>query len=287
MSDALTGLIELLRVEPIGEGLYRGQGSHSDGAPGTYGGHFLGQAAAAALASVEDSRRIHSLHAYFLRGGEPGRPIDYTVTPLRDGRTFCSRRVTASQGGPPIFELTASVATPETGEPVSAVPPVDFAALPDPEALPRFTELMATLDPLPLPAEWCLRERGVDVRVVNAPWVSRGLSAAGGIRAWIRADGALPDDPDLHAAVLAYQSDESISDNVLVPFGKTWSDADVFCVSLDHGLWYHRPFRMDEWLFVDQQPVTIAQSRGFARGSVWNQSGELVASFAQEAVIRV
>ena len=287
MSEALSALIRLLSPEPVGEGVYRGEGSRSDGAPATYGGHFLGQATAAALASVDGERRIHSLHAYFLRGGKPGEPFNYTVTPLRDGRTFCARRVTASQGGPAVFELTASFTRPEAGRPVDGERPKDFDRLPDPETLPRFTELMASLDQLPLPAEWALRERGIDVRVVNAPWAARGLSASGGIRAWIRADGELPDDPNLHAAMLAYQSDESISDNVLVPFGKTWADADVFCVSLDHAMWFHRPFRMDEWLFVEQRPVTVAQARGFARGAVWNRDGQMVVSFAQEAVIRV
>lgn len=286
MAEPLADLIRLLRPEPVAEGLYRGEGSDGEGDFATFGGHFLGQATAAALASVDAERRIHSLHAYFLRGGQPREPIDYAVTRVRDGRTFCTRRVTATQDGPPLFELTASFALPEDGEVFESKSPADFDRLPEPESLPRYHELMATHDPPPVPVEWAFRERGVDVRIVNAPWSPNGASAESGIRCWMRANGTMPDDPALHAAMLAYQSDESISDNVLVPFGKTWSDPDLVCLSLDHALWYHQPIQFDEWLFIDQRPVTVSRGRGFSSGTVWNRAGELVASFAQEALIR-
>lgn len=286
MSRALDDLIGLLTLERVGAGRYRGIGSSGDGAEATFGGHILGQATAAALATVEVARRIHSVHGYFLRPGRPGEPIDYAVRTVRDGRAFCTRAVSASQGERTVFELMASFATPEGGAVFDPPPPPDFATLPEPESLPRYHDLMATQDPLPLPAEWALREHGVDVRTVHAPWAPRGPSPEQGIRMWIRADGPLPDDPKLHAALLAYQSDESIADNAAVPFGVTWGTPGVVFASLDHALWYHRPFRMDEWLFVDQRPVTAGHGRGLATAGVWSEQGKLVASFTQEALIR-
>jgi len=286
MSEALDDLIELLDLEETGKGHFRGRGSHGDGAEGTYGGHFLGQAAAAALRSVGEDRALHSLHGYFLRGGRPGTPIDYTVERVRDGRSFSTRRVQAGQDGRLAFELTASFCAEDGGRELRADPPRDFHGLPRPESLPRYHELMASHDPVPLPGDWALREHGMDVRVVNAPWSPRGPSESQGIRMWIRANGRAPADPKLHAAMLAYQSDESISDNVLVPFGVTWGDPNVFFVSLDHALWYHRPIDLNRWHFVEQWPVVATRGRGLSTGQVWDENGVLVATFTQEALMR-
>ena len=142
-----------------------------------------------------------------------------------------------------------------------ADPPADFSDLPDPESLAGYPELMASLDPMPFPAEWALKPRGIDIRMVNAPWLPQGPSPRGGIRSWNRTPDRLPDDPGLHAALFAYHSDESISDNVLVAFDVTWSTEGAMVFSLDHAIWFHRPFRMDEWHFVEQWPVVADGAR--------------------------
>ena len=191
MSEALNELIEILRPEQIEENVFRGKGSSGDGADGTFGGHFLGQATAAALATVGDDRSVHSVHAYFLRSGRPGHPIDYTVERLRDGRSFSTRRVSAGQEGKTAFEMIASFTVAASGEVIDPNPPADFDQLPDPNAITPYRELMASHDPVPLPEEWALREHGVDVRVVNAPWTPKGPSVAQGIRMWIRANGGI------------------------------------------------------------------------------------------------
>ena len=287
MSSALEDLIGILTLDSLGSDRFRGRGSHGDGADGTYGGHFLGQATAAALATVDDDRFVHSLHAYFLRGGRPGQPIDYEVERVRDGRSFCTRRVRASQDGKTAFELLASFTVEASSPTIPAAPPGDFQTLPQPESLPRYQEVMAANDPLPMPAEWALREHGVDVRIVNAPWAPSGPSEKQGIRMWIKAAGIMPSDPKLHMAMLAYQSDESISDNVLIPFGVTWGTPGVFFVSLDHAVWFHRTIDMNQWHFVDQWVVTAAGGRGTSTGYVWSAAGDLVASFTQEALMRL
>ncbi|HJP34895.1 MAG TPA: thioesterase family protein [Gammaproteobacteria bacterium] len=287
MSKALEELIEILSPERIEENTFRGKGSSNDGAEGTYGGHFLGQASAAASATVDDDRVTHSIHAYFLRSGRPGEPIDYTVDRIRDGRTFSSRRVRACQDGRVLFELIASFTVGAEGPLIDASPPADFASLPAPESLPRYHELMATQDPLPLPADWALREHGVDIRVVNAPWSPLGPSSEDGIRMWIRADGPVPEDPKLQTAMLAYQTDESLADTLLVPFGATWCSPGVYCVSLDHAIWFHRPVDMNAWHFVEQRPLTATRSRGVACGYIWSKDRKLTASFTQEALLRL
>jgi len=288
MTPGLTRLVDLLTLEKVEPDRFRGSGSADDGVDATFGGHFLGQAVAAAQETVDDDRRIHSLHAYFLRGGEPGVPFDLDVDRVRDGRSFCTRRVRTTQGGGKLqFELLASFSVEEEGAVLDPEPPPGFAGLPDPESLPTYHELMSSQDPVPLPEPWAFREMGVDVRTVNAPWAPSGVFDQGGIRIWIRAEDALPDDPRLHASLLAYQSDESLADCVAAPFGATWGTPGVVFVSLDHALWYHRPFRMDEWLFVDQEPITVGRARGRAAATVWNTSGEMVASFTQEALLRL
>ncbi|MGF1599499.1 MAG: acyl-CoA thioesterase [Acidimicrobiales bacterium] len=286
--SALDDLVAVLTLEPLGDDRFRGRGSDHDGVDATFGGHFLGQATAAACATVDDDRRLHSLHAYFLRAGAPGSPFELDVERVRDGRSFCTRRVTVHQDpAKPQFELLASFAVDEDGPRSDPPPPADFASLPDPGSLPSYRELMASLDPLPLPAEWALRDYGLDIRTVDAPWAPAGPSTDGGIRLWVRADGALPADHHLQTAVLAYQSDESLADNVAVPWGKTWGSPGVVFVSLDHALWIHRPFDLNDWLFVDQRPVVVGHGRGLATASVWNRNGEQVATFTQEALFRL
>lgn len=288
---AVADLIETVSVEPVGDDRFRGVGSRDDGVDATFGGHFLAQACSAAYATVDDDRRLHSLHGYFLRAGAPGEPFDLEVERVRDGRTFCTRRVRVTQASAGAdktqFELLASFATPEDGPTLDAAPPTDFADLPDPDELPTHHELMQSLDELPLPEAWAMRDYGLDVRTVDAPWAPAGPSADGGIRLWVRAAAPLPHDHRLQAAIMAYQSDESLADNVAIPWGATWGSEGVVFVSLDHAMWFHRPFDLNDWHFVDQRPVTVGHGRGLATGSVWSGDGELVVSFAQEALLRL
>lgn len=286
--DPVDELIEILRLERTAEDCFLGCGSSGDGADGTYGGHFLGQATAAALQTVAPDQTAHSLHAYFIRRGEPGQAIAYRVERVRDGMSFSSRRVRAYQDDRLLFELSGSFTRQQRGGLTQAArAPDDFASLPAPTSLPRYSELMASHDPVPLPEEWALREHGIDVRVVDAPWSPRGPSADDGIRMWIRANGHLPDDPQLHNAALAYQSDESLADTLLIPFGLTWGDATVFCVSLDHAMWFHDSVDLNAWHFVEQRAVTVTNERGIGNGAVWSEDGRLVASFTQEVLLRI
>lgn len=290
-SAALDRLIEVLSPTPTGTDRFEGIGSVDDGVDATFGGHFLGQAVAAALATVEPERRLHSLHATFLRGGRPGEPFTIEVERVRDGRSFCTRRVRTSQDeGRTQFELMASCTVPEEGPELAAARPDDLAdldALPQPESLPTYGELMRSLDPLPLPEEWALRDYGLDVRTLNAPWVPAGVSPEGGIRLWIRADGTVPDDDHLHTALLAYQSDESLADCIAAPWGATWGSPGVVFVSLDHAMWFHRPVDLNDWLLLDQRPVTVGNGRGLATASVYDRAGRLVATATQEALFRL
>ena len=287
-ATAVEELIAIVSVTEIGPDLFEGVGSTNDGVDASFGGHLLAQAVSAALATVEPERRLHSLHGYFLRGGRPGEPYRLEVERVRDGRSFCTRRVRVSQGdGKPQFEMLASCTVDEEGPQYPARPPGDFDSLPDPESLPTHRELMEGLDPLPLPEDWALRDYGLDLRTVNAPWAPNGPSADSGIRLWIRGAAPIPDDHHLQSALLAYQSDESLADNVAVPWGATWGSPGVVFVSLDHAMWFHRPFDLNDWHFVDQRPVTVGRARGTATGTVWNRAGELVASFTQEALLRL
>lgn len=290
-SAALDRLIEVLTPTPTGPDRFEGVGSTADGVDATFGGHFLGQAVAAALATVEPERRLHSLHATFLRGGRPGEPFTIEVERVRDGRSFCARRVRTHQDeGKTQFELMASCTMPEDGPELAASRPddlVDLGAIAQPESLPTYGELMRSLDPLPLPEDWAMRDYGLDVRTVNAPWAPAGVSPHGGIRLWIRAAGTVPDDHRLHTALLVYQSDESLADCIAAPWGATWGSPGVVFVSLDHSVWFHRPVDLNDWLLLDQRPVTVAHGRGLATASVWDRAGNLVATITQEALFRL
>ncbi|MFT7598547.1 MAG: acyl-CoA thioesterase-2 [Acidimicrobiales bacterium] len=290
---ALDDLLAVVTLEPNGSDTFTGIGSANDGVEATFGGHFLAQATAAVSATVDEGRLIHSLHGYFLRGGQPGRPYLLEVERTRDGRSFCTRRVRIAQDGLPSegakvqFELTASFTVDADGPTFDAPSPVDFDSVPDPLSLPTYRELMTSHDVLPLPEDWAMRDYGLDIRTVNAPWAPDGPSEHGGIRLWVKADGTLPDDPNLHAAILAYQSDESLADTVAMPWGATWGTPGVIFVSLDHAMWFHRRFDLNEWHFLDQRPLTVGNERGLASASVWNSSGTMVATVNQEALLRL
>lgn len=271
---------------------------------GLYGGHMLGQGVAAACATTADDKPIHSFHAYFLRGGDGTGQVDYDVEAVRDGRSFCTRRAVARQpsrwpvdgaaeatagttadsgAGKRIFELTASFHSPEQGK---AVIEAEFpSGLADPESLPTFAECMADVGPI-FGEQWSNTPKPVEYRMAHAPWAPTGPSPRGGIDYWFHTHRPLPDDRDLHAAVLAYMSDDCISDNVLVPFGVTWNAPDTLVVSLDHTMWFHRPFRADAWVYVEQWPLVATAARGTAKARFW-QDGLLVATAVQEALARI
>jgi acyl-CoA thioesterase-2 len=250
---------------------------------GLYGGHLLGQGVAAVHRTVEAGRQLHSVHAYFLRGGDGQQPVEYVVELVRDGRAFCTRRAVAWQNGKPIFELLASFHSPEEGSgEYAAEMPTDAG---DPETSPTFDEVIDEVGPV-FGDEWSTTPKGFEVRIVHAPWAPSGGSVDGGIDYWFRVTDPLPEVPGVHEAVLAYVSDDSIADNTLAPFGRLWGGDGVVLASLDHAMWFHRPADTTEWMFASQRPVSVSGSRGLAEMKIWSQSGLLVASAAQEALVR-
>lgn len=281
MDDSIDDLIDLLSLSQEGEATYVGRGSGHEGY-GLFGGHQLAQAIVSAYRSVDTERRLHSVHGFFLRGGDGKKSVSYDVEKIRDGRAFCQRRVAALQDAKQIFDLTASFHTPEPGPGVIApTPPRDNEP---PEGLPTFEECMQQVGPI-FGEEWSEGPRPVEYRIESAPWAPNGPSEQGGINFWFRSRRRLADDPEIHAGILAYMSDDCVADTLLVPYGRTWGTEGTMLVSLDHSMWFHAQARADEWIYVEQWPVAAAGARGLAQARMW-QNGQLVASVAQEALTR-
>jgi acyl-CoA thioesterase-2 len=220
---------------------------------------------------------VHSLHAYFLRPGDPNAPILYEVDRLRDGRSFSTRRVVAIQHGRAIFNLAASFKVAEEG--VAHQTPMPLVA--EPHTLATFAERAAAAGE---PVDFD-RPRAIDMRHLAPPEGPAGLAAgAPRLQVWMRADGRLPDDPLLHACVVAYASDMTLLDSATRPHGMTFDGRSM--ASLDHAMWFHRPFRADEWLLYDQYSPTAAEARGLATGTIFSQDGRLVVSVVQEGLMR-
>ena len=282
MSQAVADLLALLDLEPLEVNLFRGRSPQS-GWQRVFGGQVIGQALVAACRTVED-RQPHSLHGYFLLAGDPTVPIIYEVDRIRDGRSFATRRAVAIQHGRPIFALTASFQVDEPGfNHAMSMPDV-----PPPEGLPEIAEVMSAIPSMPqLVRAWYERERPIEIRPVN---MGRRFSSADagetGFQVWIRTTGPLPDDPAIHRCVLAYASDLTLLDTSLVPHGRSVLEEAIQAASLDHALWFHRPFRADEWLLYAQDTPSASGARGFARGLVYDRAGRLVASVAQEGLVR-
>lgn len=280
---ALAGLFDVLGLEQLEVDLFRGI-SPQNGWQRVYGGQVLGQALMAAGRTVDASRTAHSLHGYFLLGGDPAHPIIYEVERIRDGGSFTTRRVKAIQHGRAIFSMSASFHKEEEGfEHAVAMPDV-----PQPEALPSAAERVAELiDTLPADMrKYWQRENPIELKPVD---VSRYLSRDPHPPAqhiWLKANGRLADDPLLHQAVLAYASDFTLLDTALIAHGKLLFDRDIQLASLDHAMWLHRPFRADEWLLYSQDSPSAAGARGFCRGTFFTRDGRLVASTVQEGLIR-
>lgn len=276
---ALDAVVALLDLEPIEVNIFRGQPPNED-RQRTFGGQVAGQALVAASRTVED-HGLHSLHAYFLRGGDPHAPILYQVDRIRDGRSFTTRRVEAIQHGRPIFHMSVSYQRAEEGFEHQFAAPLEDT--PDPESLPDFRTRYAPLaEKL---GDWVLRPRPIDTRYVDWEPQDRRRQLPPRQRVWMRANGDLPEDPVLHQCVLTYASDMSLLDTTLLPHAK-WHSPDVFMASLDHAMWFHRPVRADDWWLYDQETPTATGGRGLARGHIWDRAGNLCVSVVQEGLIR-
>jgi acyl-CoA thioesterase-2 len=279
-------LCALLDLEPIEVNIFRGVSPEAS-RQRVFGGQVAGQALVDAARTVDDDRPVHSLHAYFLRPGDPSVPILYEVDRIRDGRSFTTRRVVAIQHGRAIFNLAASFHAPEAGlEHQIDLTEVmwDGEEPPDPESLPDWRERMAPYrERIPHYDE----PRPIDTRVVDWSVAERQESNPPYQRVWLRASGALPDDPVLHTCVLTYASDMTLLDTTLIPHGvKGVMDGRIMMASLDHAMWFHRPFRADEWLLYVQDTPSAQGGRGIARGSIYTAVGQLVVSVVQEGLIR-
>jgi acyl-CoA thioesterase-2 len=276
---AVDALIELLALEPIEMNMFRGR-SPDEHRQRVFGGQVAGQALVAAARTVEEDHHVHSLQSYFLRAGDPTVPILYDVDRPRDGRSFTTRRVRAIQHGKVIFGLSASFQLPEEGFDHQFDMP---EGVPDPSTLPDFHTRMAPwAEQL---GDWYTRPRAIDTRYVD--WRPPDDTTPRPPRqyVWFRANGVLPDGQLLHSCVATYASDMTVLDTSLNPHGGSRL-GQVFMASLDHAVWFHRPFRADGWLLYDQDSPTASGGRGLGRGLIYSEDGALVASVVQEGLIR-
>lgn len=283
MQGAVTELLDILDLERLETDLFRGV-SPQRGWPRVFGGQVVAQALVAASRTVDGTRPPHSLHAYFLLGGDPKVPIVYEVERIRDGGSFATRRVVAIQHGRAIFATSISFHDVETGVDHQAPMP-DVTGpddLPDARTL-LFRDAAGVPDPV---LAYMARERPIELKPVEIERYLRREPRPPRFHVWLRAAEPLPNDPAVHRAVLAYASDMTLLDATLIAHGRTVFDTDIQSASLDHALWLHRPFRADEWLLYAQDSPSAAGSRGFARGLVFSREGDLVASVVQEGLIR-
>lgn len=283
MGTALDELLALLDIERLEVNLFRGL-SPDEETQRVFGGQVAGQALVAAGRTVDDERRVHSLHAYFLRPGDPTTPIVYEVDRIRDGRSFTTRRVVAVQHGRAIFNLQASFQIVEDGPEHQYEAP----AAPPPETLPTFRERVERhrdrfgegFD------DWAGRDRPIDSRhVADPPWLDP-TPRPGEQLVWIRADGELPDDHLLHQCIVAYASDLTLLDTAMLPHDMRAGGRGYQIASLDHAMWFHRPFRSDEWLLYHQKSPAAAGARGLAEGFLHRRDGALAVTVIQEGLLR-
>jgi len=280
--SAVADLLKILDLEPLEKNLFRGL-SPQTGWQRVFGGQVVGQALVAATRTV-DGRPPHSLHGYFMRPGDPKTPIIYEVDPIRDGRSFVTRRVVAIQHGEAIFSMSASYHLDEEGYEHQ----LDMPEVPRPEDLPDERTLKEQLMPTMPEAirNYFERERPIELRHVDPMRYLDGKPRPPHQSVWIRTTAALPDDPAIHQCVLAYASDMTLLDTALVAHGRSVFSGEIQAASLDHALWFHRPFRADQWLLYTQDSPFAGGARGFTRGRIYTEAGELVASVAQEGLIR-
>jgi len=282
MSTVLVDLLQLLDLERLEINLFRGV-SRDIGSPQVFGGQVLGQALMAASRTVEPARAVHSLHSYFLRRGDFDAPIVYEVDRSRDGASFTNRRVVAIQHGQQIFHLSASFHMPEAGPDHQVEAPV----VTPPEDLPDLTATVRRrLQDLPdQRRRFWERDRPFEFRSVEA--IDDGRPRPGVRHIWFRLAGQCPDDAVLHRCLLAYVSDFHLLETATLPHGLSFHTGDVLLASLDHGMWFHRPFRVDDWLLYALISPSSSGARGMAFGRIFDRAGRLVASTAQEGLMRV
>ena len=283
MHPILEDLIQLLQLERIEDNIFRGD-SRDIGSAQVFGGQVLGQALSAAQHTVE-GRVAHSLHAYFLRRGDMTAPIIYDVDRARDGGSFSNRRVVAIQHGRPIFNLAASFQRPEKGLEHQA----EMPDVPGPEGLQELTDLVSeSIDKLPDKIRRYMMDRGpFHFRPVEHWSFARPQKHEPIKHVWIRTVDRLPDDPALHQNLLAYASDHELLSASTLPHGLTLARGNVIMASLDHALWFHRKVEIDQWLLYAIHSPNASGVRGFSRGQLFTKDGTLVASTAQEGLIRV
>jgi acyl-CoA thioesterase-2 len=284
MSAAIENLLTILDLEPLEVNLFRGR-SPQVGWQRVFGGQVIGQALVAACRTVDTAGRPpHSMHAYFLLPGDPKVPIIYEVDRIRDGKSFTTRRVIAIQHGQAIFSMAVSFHHDEPGLDHQAKMP----DVPGPEDLPSEAEIKERVLPL-MPdsvRRYYERERPIELRPVEYARYLGKKFENGQFNVWIRATGKLPDEPAIHQCVLAYASDMTLLDAALIPHGRTVFEKTIMAASLDHALWLHRPFRADDWLLYAQDSPNLHGSRGLSRGLIFARDGTLVASVAQEGLLR-
>ncbi|WP_174849266.1 acyl-CoA thioesterase II [Yersinia artesiana] len=284
MSQALEKLLDLLFLEKIEEGIFRGQ-SEDLGLRQVFGGQVVGQAIYAAKQTVPTDRVVHSFHSYFLRPGDSSKPIIYDVETLRDGNSFSARRVSAIQNGKPIFYMTASFQSQEDGfEHQNTMPDV-----PPPEGLMSETDIarkFAHLIPEKVRDKF-IGHQPIEMRPVRFHNPLQGSTAEPSRYVWFKANGAMPDDLRVHQYLLGYASDFNFLPTALQPHGIGFLEPGVQIATIDHSMWFHRPFRLDDWLLYAVESTSASGARGFVRGQIYNRDGVLVASTVQEGVIRL
>ncbi len=284
MSKALDAVVALLDLEQIELDIFRGRSPENERRQRVFGGQVAGQALVAAGRTVPDDRPVHSLHAYFIRPGDPAVPLIYLVDRVRDGRSFTTRRVSAIQHGKIIFTLSASFHHREPG--VSHARPMPD--VPPPDQLPSTAERMEKL--FGEASREYTRSNPIDIRHVGPLTFEAAKDPslrASRSMAWLRADGELPDDQLLHVCMMTYASDMTLLDSVLLANGLSWAQGRTIGASLDHAMWFHRPFRADRWLLYAQESPVSAGARGLARGELYTMDGDLVVSVMQEGLIRI
>jgi acyl-CoA thioesterase-2 len=285
MPSAMQDLLTILDLEKLEHNLFRGR-SPQAGWQRVFGGQVIGQALVAAQRTVEADRHVHSLHCYFMRPGDPAVPIIYEVGRLRDGGSFTTRRVTAIQHGQAIFSLESSFQVEEQGLEHQMPVPRD---VPAPETLKSQQELIQEFgDRVPenIRRFWG-RERPLEVKPVMIEHYTTSDKLAPAQDVWVRTVGAVPDDRAIQAAVLAYLSDMTLLDTSTFPHGRSGFDPEIQMASLDHAMWFHRPDPLDDWLLYAQDTPSAGGSRGFSRGFLYSRTGALVASVAQEGLVRL
>ncbi|WP_417684444.1 acyl-CoA thioesterase II [Pseudidiomarina gelatinasegens] len=283
MSQVLDDLLNLLKLETIEQGLYRGQ-SQDLGFGAVFGGQVIGQALSAAKETLPEDRKVHSLHTYFLRPGDAHKPIIYDVENIRDGKSFSTRRVQAIQFGKPIFYMTASFQIEEPGfEHQDTMPDV-----PGPEGLVSDIDIYrehAELIPESIRNKF-ISEKPIEMRFVTANNPFKPKIDAPRRYVWLRANGDMPNDSRVHKYLLAYASDFNFLPTALQPHGFSFAQPNIQMATIDHSMWFHKDFRMDNWLLYAIDSPVATGARGLVRGQIFSRDGTLVASTMQEGVVR-